>query len=255
MKKFLILTFALVLVLCACGKNEDTTTSVTTTKAPAVVTTQKAETTAAPKEPDAPYRENWVYFSDVDFTEYGDVLGDRQTQTLVSYLPVLENEVAFNWQVGRGDVIKKVTMSEFHKALWGENEASADLMLYGLMTFNFNGDATELILDFEDMGGTYLVLSYYEDENGEKVFFGTDFGIRGFDFLESGVYRASYSVAAGSYRLLMIDNGMFFEYEVAAYDNDAGEYTVKGEKVDKAAFDEFAKKYDSESAKWVSFEK
>ena len=244
MKKLALILCILMLILSSCGDVSETTGNAATSQ---VTTTQKTEQ-KAPQKVEVPYeRAQAIKLSEVDFTAFGDRYDTKEGFSLEKFLPVLKNEAKFKWQNGEA---LEVTMSEFHKALWGDNESLSDeLMVYGFIVKNIDGvDDAEVVLDLADLAGTYLVLTV-----GEDGIYGKEFPIRIFNLLESGLYQSSSSAGSGSYNMLMFDDGEFIEHKVATYDGD--KYTLKGDDVTKEDFDAFFAKFDMNPVNYIDVAK
>lgn len=153
-------------------------------------------------------------------------LPEKEWITLEKYYTVLAGYEKFQWQNSKTDEIKEIDLNTFHKYLCGEQAITHELQIDKLSIHDLdNDDLQELILNFSDAYGHFLVLH----KEGAK-YYGSDFVYRGFIGLQqNGIFSGSGGARNIKYHRLKFQNEKFVKILLAEIKEN--EYYINGMRV------------------------
>ena len=189
-----------------------------------------------------------VKVSELDYDSFQDRMTAEEWEGLQMYFPVLRENVAFelagNYEelnrdgkpVENGEYVlfyrytfQKMTDIDSYVGQYA-GDGIEEMLVQNVQVTDLDGDSVqELILQWTPVGD-YLIL-----HREEEAFYGWEIMLRGFEALQTnGVFIGSGGAGANKWLTLQFDHGSWQE-EVLA-EEDWGEYYLRGEKVDEAAF-------------------
>lgn len=189
-----------------------------------------------------------VKVSELDYDSFQDRMTAEEWEGLQLYFPVLRENAAFelagNYEelnrdgkpVENGEyalfyryTFQKMTDIDSYVDQYAD-DGIEEMLVQNVQVIDLDGDGVqELILQWTPVGD-YLIL-HLEKE----AFYGWEIMLRGFEALQTnGVFIGSGGAGANKWMTLQFDHGSWQE-EVLA-EEDWGEYYLRGEKVDEAAF-------------------
>lgn len=189
-----------------------------------------------------------VKVSELDYDSFQDRMTAEEWEGLQMYFPVLRENAAFelagNYEelnrdgkpVENGEYVlfyrytfQKMTDIDSYVGQYA-GDGIEEMLVQNVQVTDLDGDSVqELILQWTPVGD-YLIL-HLEKE----AFYGWEIMLRGFEALQTnGAFIGSGGAGANKWLTLQFDHGSWQE-EVLA-EEDWGEYYLRGEKVDEAAF-------------------
>lgn len=189
-----------------------------------------------------------VKVSELDYDSFQDRMTAEEWEGLQLYFPVLRENAAFelagNYEelnrdgkpVENGEyalfyryTFQKMTDIDSYVDQYAD-DGIEEMLVQNVQVIDLDGDGVqELILQWTPVGD-YLIL-HLEKE----AFYGWEIMLRGFETLQTnGIFIGSGGAGANKWLTLQFDHGSWQE-EVLA-EEDWGEYYLRGEKVDEAAF-------------------